>query len=250
MEDESQSQSRNQDEIVQPGIHRSDLDGVWIGIGAALEWIAMRGQPMTLSEYGIRECEASETLISKLADMPPHIAESLVRGARQDEPGPLVPIPSGIWKQTGTNDWYQTGKTYQLIGLDRSDEHGGSIHGRRVAGYTQIQIRADFIRDHWPEHTQAIKLVSIQPVIARAELRRLIEEIYAATPPDLDPLTQRELVELVKRSLPAASRDLVVQLSAEIRTTRRRGPRGPRDPDRVKRFKKLSEEFIAGQSDK
>ncbi len=247
MEDESQSQSRNQDEIVQPGIHRSDLDGVWIGIGAALEWIAMRGQPMTLSEYGIRESEASETLISTLADMPPHIAESLVRGARQDQPGPLVPIPSGIWKQTGTNDWYQTGKTYQLIALDSDDEYGGSIHGRHVAGYTQIQIRADLILDHWPEHTQAIKLVSIQAVVAQATLRRLIEKIFAATPPDLDPLTQRELVELVKRSLPAASRNLILRLSKELKPPQRRGPRGPRDPDRVKRFQKLSDEFIAGQ---
>ena len=111
--------------------------------------------------------------------MPPDIAEALVRRAREGEPVPLVPIPSGIWRQTATSDANDAGKPYRLIRTDDEDDHEweGSILGQHVPGYRRIQILTDFIRDNWPEHTSEIKFSTIRPAIAQAELRRLIEKI-------------------------------------------------------------------------
>ena len=247
MEDGNRPQSQNQDETVQPGIQWSDLDGYWIGMGAAMEWIAMRGQPMSAAEFQKRENEADAALVSLLADMPTALAETMVRGNKVNEDGPLVPIPGGIWKQTATSFLHFPAKPYFLIGADDDDEWDGAILGHRVQGYVRIQIRTDFIRDNWPENTTEPRSISARPAIARAELRRLIEKIEAATPADLAPLTQRELIKLVQRLKPAASRDAVVGMAKDLRPIARRGPKGPRDPDRPARVQKLSDKLIAGQ---
>lgn len=247
MEDGNGSQTHNQDETVQPRIQWSDLGGHWIGLGAALDWIAMRGQPLSAVEYRKRENEADAALVSLLADMPTELAETMVRGNRENEEGPLVPVPGGIWRQTATSFAYSPRRPYILIGTDDDDERDGAILGERVQGYVRIQIRADFIRDNWPEHTTETRSRSARPAIARAELRRLIEKIEAETPADLSPLTQRELVTLVKRLRPTASRDALVAMAKEMRPTARRGPRGRRDPDRPARIRKFSDKLIAGQ---
>ena len=180
--------------------------------------------------------------------MPPDIAEALVRRAREGEPVPLVPIPSGIWRQTARSDANDAGKPYRLIRTDDEDDHEweGSILGQHVPGYRRIQILTDFIRDNWPEHTSEIKFSTIRPAIAQAELRRLIEKIAAITPADLASLAQKELLKLVRRCIPTALRNIVVQFASEIIP---KPKRGPRDPDRIRRFQKLSGELIAGQLD-
>ncbi|MBK8456418.1 MAG: hypothetical protein IPL47_04295 [Phyllobacteriaceae bacterium] len=76
-------------------ISLADLDGAWIGVGAALEWIAMRGQAIPASEYDQRSDAAAEAFITTLADMMPEIAESLVRGQPESGPG------SALCRHTG-----------------------------------------------------------------------------------------------------------------------------------------------------
>lgn len=80
--------------IAQSTITRGDLDRNWIGLGAAVEWIELRGMPMPVERH--HELEDEAALVTVLADLPSDLAESLVRGVREEEPGPLVPIPSGI----------------------------------------------------------------------------------------------------------------------------------------------------------
>ena len=45
------------DDLLKPSVNRSDLDRIWIGHGAALDWIAMRGQPMSLAQHRMWEDE-------------------------------------------------------------------------------------------------------------------------------------------------------------------------------------------------
>jgi len=64
---------------LQPLVKREHLNKTWIGIGTALEWIALRGQAIFLELYYARENEADEALVSTLTDLPLEIAESIVR---------------------------------------------------------------------------------------------------------------------------------------------------------------------------
>jgi hypothetical protein len=243
--------------ILQPLITREDLEKFWIGLGAAIEWIAMRGQPMPEPLYREREDAAAEALVAVLAGLPPAIAEALVRGAAENKTGPLVPIPSGVWRQTATSDANDAGQPYRLIGTDDHSEWEGAIlcvpdSNRPIPddpnpGYRRVEIRTDFIRDNWPEHKKDIEPPPIQRVVAQAELRRLIDKIVAMTPVDLTPLTQREIVELVKRCIPAASRDVVRGICRDAISNPKPGPRGPRNPDRKLLIQELGEKLIAAQ---
>ena len=104
MGDKSEADLHEQVPEVAPLVKRKHLNKTWIGLGAALEWIALRGQPMSLKLYHDRENEADQALVAALADLPNEIAESIVRGEAEKEPGVLGPIPSGIWRQTATCD--------------------------------------------------------------------------------------------------------------------------------------------------
>ena len=152
-------------EIVQPHITPAYVKKGWIGVGAAIDWIAMRGKPLTVELYRQREDEAAEALVATLADMTQIDAERTVRGEDQSTPGLLTSIPSGIWPQTATSDSNDSGKPYRLIGLDEYDEWGGAILGPQVPGYHRVLVHTDFIRAFWPEHGEKTAAPSARHVI-------------------------------------------------------------------------------------
>ncbi|MFD2653010.1 hypothetical protein [Brucella rhizosphaerae] len=234
-------------DIVQPLITLVDLNKFWIGVGVAIEWIAMRGKPMTLDQYYKREDEAALALVTILADMPAEQAEAYVRGADESKPGPLIPIPSGIWPQTATSDSNDSGQLYRLIGTDDHDEWDGAILSAQLSGYRKIQVRSDFIKDNWPEDVEKTTAPSAGRVVSQAQLRRLIEKILNETPSELAPLTQREIIELVNRCIPGAPRDNIRQIYKELVPNQKPGPRGPRNPDRQTKINELREELVAAQ---
>ncbi|MBV2145051.1 hypothetical protein KUG47_16265 [Falsochrobactrum sp. TDYN1] len=234
-------------DIVQPLITLVDLDKFWIGVGAAIEWIAMRGKSMTLEQYYKREDEAALALVTTLADMPAEQAEANVRGVDESKPGPLIPIPSGIWPQTATSDSNDSGQLYRLIGTDDHNEWDAAILSIQLSGYCKIQVRSDFIKDNWPEDGEKTTAPSAERVVSQAQLRRLMEKILRETPIELAPLTQREIIGLVKRCIPGAPRDSIRRIYQELVPNQKPGPRGPRKPDRQNKINELSEEFIAAQ---
>ena len=247
MDREYKEQHTRDRDIVQPLITLVNLDKFWIGVGAAIEWISMRGKPMTLEQYYKREDEAALALVTTLADMPAEQAEANVRGADESKPGPLIPIPSGIWPQTATSDSNDSGQLYRLIGTDDHDEWDAAILSVQLSGYRKIQVRSDFIKENWPEDGGKTTAPSAGRVVSQAQLRRLIEKIVNETPNELAPLTQREIIELVKRCIPSAPRDNVRRVYKDFVLNQKPGPRGPRNPDRQSRISELSEELIAAQ---
>jgi hypothetical protein len=140
-------------DIVDPPVTRDDLRNFWVGLGAAIEWTAMRGRPMSVELYFVQEHKAAEALVAKLSDLPADIAESLVRGVPDSAGGPLVPIPSGIWRQTATCDANDAEQPFRLIGTDYDDVFEGAIYhvqanyssDKRPTGYRRVQIHSNFI---------------------------------------------------------------------------------------------------------
>lgn len=234
-------------DAMQPYITLADLEDSWIGIGAAIDWIAMRGKPMTLKEYNQREDEAAEALVEILSSIPPLQAEKNVRGLDQNNPGPLVDIPSGIWPQIATSDSNDSGKLYRLIGTDDHNEWDGAILSSRVNGYRMVQVRSDFIKDNWPENSSALTAPPTRYVVSQAKLRRLIEMIILETPKDLAPLTQREVNELVSLFIPSAQRDNIRRICKELIPLPKPGPRGRRNPERKIQIQELGEKLISAQ---
>lgn len=232
---------------VEPLVKREDLNKTWIGLGVALEWIARRGQPMSLKSYRYHENEADEALVATLADLPSEIAESIVRGEAEEDRRRLVPIPSGIWRQTATSDANDDNQPYRLLGTDDDDEWEGAILGAHVSGYRRIQIRSSFILENWPKHEVGIEMLPISPAVARAKVRRLVEMIVAKAPVSLAPISQGEMECLVRSVLPAAQRDLVRELHREIYPNPKRGPKGERNPDRKAQVEKFREELISAE---
>lgn len=234
-------------DAMQPYITLADLEDSWIGIGAAIDWIAMRGKPMTLKEYNQREDEAAEALVEILSSIPPLQAETNVRGLDQSNPGPLVGIPSGIWPQTATSDANDRGKLYRLIGTDDHHQWEGAILSPHTSGYRRVQIRSDFIRDNWPQNSSAVTAPPTRHVVSQAKLRRLVEMIILETPKELAPLQQREIIELIRRIIPDVPRDNIRRVYKEQIPYQRPGPRGSRNPDRQNQFLELCEKMIAAQ---
>ncbi|MBV2185926.1 MAG: hypothetical protein KUL88_15450 [Rhizobium sp.] len=233
--------------IVQPTVTRLDLDRIWIGLGAAIEWIELRGMPMPVGRYVALKDAAAAALVAVLADLPSDIAESLVRGADEDAPGPLVSIPSGIWRQTATADARFEVRLYLLVGTDDDDERDGAILAPHLPGFRRVQIRADFILDNWPEHVKGPQTRPIKAAVAGAKVRRAIDLLLAMTPPDLAPLTQRDISDIIKRCLPDASRDVIREIAKARLPSTKPGPRGSRDKDRAAKIAKLSDEFRSAQ---
>jgi hypothetical protein len=226
---------------------RKHLDRVWIGIGLALEWIAMRGQPMLEQDYNNRDDEAATALVDFLADMPPEIAESVVRGTPEEYPGRLGPIPAGIWAQTAAKEPNHGKLPYLLIGVDDYDENEGVIVGRRVSGYRRVQIRAQFIVEHWPETTLATAVAKSRPAAAKAAIRLMIERIIAKTPEELGRLANSEVISIVRRIMPQASRDTVRDLVRDVQHNPKRGPRGERQPDRRQKLQEFGDRLLAAK---
>lgn len=247
MELKSEGDPHATEELVQPHILRIHLEGTWIGLGAAIEWIALRGQPVLLHLYSRLEDEAAEQLVGILADLPPELAEANVRGVPENGEGLLVPVPSGIWRQTATSDENDQGQPFRLIGTDDHDEWAGQIVGLHASGFVRIEIRTHFILDNWRENERGPKPRPARRAVARAELRALIEKIVASTPDHLVPLTQTEVVDVVRACKPNAPRDLIREFFEEFRPELKTGPRGPRDPDRRLRVQKFREKMIAAQ---
>jgi site-specific recombinase XerC len=113
-------QTGNSDQVEMVGalIKLADFDGYWIGIGAALDWIAMRGEAMPLALYFQCYDEGAEALVQLLCDMPDDEASRLVRGLDVNGGGLLGPVPSGIWPLTATSDSNDAGMPYRLTGTD------------------------------------------------------------------------------------------------------------------------------------
>ncbi len=233
--------------LLQPTATRKHLDSVWIGIGLALDWIAMRGQPMPAQDYNARHDEAASALVDLLANMPPAIAEAVVRGAAEGHLEELKPIPSGIWPQTAANASNEANRPYWLIDVDDDDENEGAILGPQVSGYRRVQIQADFIADNWPETTLAIAGAKIRPAVAKQTIRNMINEINAAAPKELKPLSMYEIVALVRRRLPHASEKMVRKCIHEREPKPKRGPKGPHKSDRQARLQELSDKLLAPQ---
>jgi hypothetical protein len=202
------------------------------GIGLALDWIAMRGQPMPAQNDNARHDEAASALVDLLADMTPEIVEPLVRGAAEGHLEELKPIPSGIWTQTAAKDSNEASGPYCLISVDDDDENEGAILGPQVSGYRRVQIRADFIANNWLETTLAIAAVKSRPAVAICKIRSTINRIRAEAPNELRPLANCEIVNLVRRLLPHASRDIVRNLVREVQPEPNRGLRSARQPGR------------------
>lgn len=239
---------KNQDGlVVAPHVTILDLGSTWIGLGAALDWITMRGQSLDLAQYRKREEQAYKELVVALGDLPTQIAEDLVRGEKEDVSGPLVPLPAGIWRQTAISDADDAGKHYRLIGTDDDDEWDGAVLGIHVPGYRRVQIRSSFVRDNWPEHRVETNPVSLRQAVSRADLRRLIERVMAAAPAELRPLTQAEITQIVRRLMPGASRDSVRELIMELQPNRRRGPRGPRNRNRANEVAQFGDSLLSAE---
>lgn len=247
MDGDFEADSRANDADVKPSVTREDLNKTWIGLGAALEWIALRGQPMSLKSYRGRESEADEALVATLADLPSKIVESVVRGEPEEDRRRLVPIPSGIWRQTATSDSNDSGQPYRLIGTDDDDPWEGAILGVGIAGYRRIQIRSAFILENWPEYKLNLDSVPLGPAVARADMRRVIETIIAMAGDELVPISQREMLTLVIRCLPNARRAEIRKIYAEKMAAPKPGPKGPRDPNRERRIQELGQKLIAAQ---
>lgn len=246
MHENSESDPHTQGSEVEPSVKREHLNKTWIGLGAALEWVALRGQPIPLKSCRDREDEADEMLVSTLADLPPAIAEAMVRGQPESDPTLLVPIPSGIWRQTATSDANDAGQPYRLIGTDDDDPWEGAILGIQFPGYRRIQIRSAFILETWPEDTMEIEIAPIRAV-ARADIRRVVEIIVGRTPEDIAPISQGEMENLVRSIRPEATRDMVRELHRDIFPNPKRGPKRHHDPERKARIEKFREEIVSAE---
>jgi hypothetical protein len=232
---------------VQPSIKREHLNGSWVGLGAALDWITLRGQPISRGLYHDREDKADAALVATLADLPSEIGESVVRGEPEEAPGKLVTIPSGIWRRTATSDANDAGQPYRMIGTDDDDSWEGAILGVHVAGYRRIQIRSAFILEKWPEHTLDLEPVPLGPAASPAAVRRVIETAIALTDDEMAPISQREMLTLVKRCLPNARRTQVRDICTELMPSPKPGPKGERDPDRQRHIEELGQKLITAQ---
>lgn len=75
----------------------------------------------------------------------------------------------------------------------------------------------------------------------------MIEHIIAKTPEDLVPLTQLEIINLVRMLMPEASRDTIRQFIRDLRPMPKRGPRGPRVLGRKQQVEKFGGKLIAAE---
>lgn len=255
MDEKSNADSHEQDPVVESLVKREHLNRTWIGLGAALEWIALRGQPIALNLYRDREDKADAALVALLADLTSAVAESVVRGAETGADGILVPVSSGIWRQTATCDANDKDLPFRLIGTDDHDEWEGTIIRKsqqvlqegECPGYERAQIQSTFVLENRPEHTLDLQPVQVGPAAAIADVRRVIEAAIANAGEDIAPLTQREMLTIVKRCLPNARRNQVRDTYAEHRPSPKPGPKGARNPDRERQIEELGQKLIAAQ---
>jgi hypothetical protein len=75
----------------------------------------------------------------------------------------------------------------------------------------------------------------------------MINEIKAAAPKELRPLSMYEIVDLVRRRLPRASEKMVRECFREREPKPKRGPKGPHKSDRQARLQELSDRLLAPQ---
>jgi hypothetical protein len=236
--------------LVQPKATRKHLNRGWIGIGLALDWIAMRGQPMPVQDFYARHDEAASALVDLLADMPPEIAESLVQGVPDEDQGKSEPIPSGIWRQTAANVYNEASRPYRLIGVDDDDENEGAILRPHLSGYRKVQIRAYFIADSWPETTLAIVAVKSRPAVSVDNIEKAIQKIRAEALQEIGLLANGEITKLVRRLMPHASRGMVRDLVNEAQPDPKRGPKGPRQPGRKDQLEEFGRRLLAAKLQK
>lgn len=255
MENNSEADSHTTGPYVEPLVKREHLEKNWIGLAAALEWIALRGHPISRELYRDREDTADDMLISTLADLPCAIAEYVVQGVEAGADNVLVPVNSGIWRQTATSDANDTGQPFRLIAIDEQNEWEGMIvrvnqralQDGECPGYERVQIQTAFILEKWPEHTLDIEPVPLGPAAAPIAVRRVIDTVIAMADDAMAPISQREMFTLVKRCLTNARRTQVREIYPELMPTPKPGPKGARDPDRQRYIEELGQKLIAAQ---
>jgi hypothetical protein len=235
-------------QFVEPSATRELLSARhWIGLGLALDWIAMRGQPMPLSEFNARHDLAASDLIDHLADMPTDMAEAMVRGVPENENGALKAVPAGIWRQTTAREDEFGDLPFFLIGTSDGPggEWEGTIAGREASGYAKVSIRADFVLEYWPgDASEAGDSIHQKRAISPIALEKLVRSIIAATPDNLHPFSIDEISTLVRLRMPNCPRTSIRTLITKIRGHLKPGPKSARQPDRKDRF----EEFCRNNS--
>jgi hypothetical protein len=250
MDESRQGDQVSAETLLQPTATRKHLNRGWIGIGLALDWIAMRGQPMPAQDYNARHDEAASALVDLLANTPPAIAEAVVQGAAEGNLDKHEPIPSGIWPQTAANASNEASRPYRLIGVDDDDENEGAILRPHLSGYRKVQIRAYFIAANWPETTLAIAEAKIRPAVSVDDIEKAIQKIRAEVPQEVGPLANYEITKLVRLLMPHASRGMVRNLVNEAQPDPKRGPKGPRQPDRKDQLEEFGRRLLAAKLQK
>ncbi|PSH63757.1 hypothetical protein CU102_23140 [Phyllobacterium brassicacearum] len=240
--------------------HAHLKENAWIGFGAAVDWIALRGQSVAEGEYGDRLDDAVAVLITEIQNLDPASCEVVVEGVELlDVKGPHVSVLHGCWSGVRFREADFELGAFNLVLVDDDDEWGGSLDGRSD-GYTKLRIRTHFILDRWQLGTLEVdpdkqfaakKLQRVSKGARYSELgfTQALNKLISLAPADILPLTVRELDFITKAKFPTVPRDVSRRIYKKIAGQQRPGPRGSRDSDlgRKKRIQELCEKILAAQ---
>lgn len=233
---------------------------IWLGLGEALEWIALRETTIAERDYAERDGSATHALIRVLSDTEPSIAERVIEGVLvNDGSSEHGGIPHGVWPQTVPAEEYESGH-FALSPIDDNSEYGGSLIGQ-LRTWTNLRIRSFFILDLWKAgileidpalqgSDQADSLVDKLDHVAPSEVRLFLKSTLAQIPCDLTPLTQAEVVGICRAKFPTFSRERTEALFKEERPKTwptKRGPRGPRNPGRKAKLEEFTGQITSGK---
>ncbi len=232
----------------------------WIGFGAAVDWIALRGQSVAEGEYGARLDHAVAALIGEIQRLDPASCEAVVEGVELlDVQGPHVSVLHGCWPGVRFRAADFALGAFNLVLVDDDDEWGGSLDGRSD-GFTKLRIRTRFILDRWQLGTlevdpdkqvvaKGLQKISKSARYSEPGFTQFIEKLLSLAPADILPLTVREVEAVTKVSFPTVPRDVLRRIYKQIAGSQRPGPRRTRnsDLDRKKRFQEWCEKILAAQ---
>ena len=232
----------------------------WIGFGAAVEWICMRGKPMPLHQYESRLDEAAAILASELYKCGEVESEQTVKGVANDDPdGFQKSIPHFVWKNVVVHEDEYDLQRWNLALVGRNDEWGAELIGP-TRRYLDLQIKSGFILRRWRPATLELDPMRIgggknssagrTKKSADGDLLLFAVAVFRQLPGHLSPLRQQEFEELVKARFPdctrTKSRDFFTKYKPKNWTTKR-GPRGPQDTDRARRLDEFRQKMISAE---
>ncbi|WP_442577792.1 hypothetical protein ACSBOB_19770 [Mesorhizobium sp. ASY16-5R] len=217
------------------------LDNVWLGVGAAVEWIAFRGDRVPAADHDKRIEEASKALLTTLQKRANDGGRAVVLGKKGDRTEKRQPIPDSVWWEEITLDirLFDVGGRYYLSLVGDDDEWGASVEGRDER-WSDLAIDTQFVLVHWkpktpesgPPSQGGDTVVPRRNEFSVPKAERLLQKILADWPSDELPLSKAEFVAIFRIAYPSASRDRVKALPFIKDLPSNTGPRGPRDPDR------------------